>query len=149
MVYSLTNGLISMVNLGKSGSVEGGLAIMLHIVAVFSMVFGFNVVMSVFYFSSDLDYLLPLPISPMKIVGAKLTATMLSENVMECILVFSALVGFLIGYAPMPGINIVGIISSIIGVITFPIVPISYCAIICMIVMYFSKFLKNKDIFVL
>ena len=134
-----------MVNLGKSGSVEGGLAIMLHIVAVFSMVFGFNVVMSVFYFSSDLDYLLPLPISPMKIVGAKLTATMLSENVMECILVFSALVGFLIGYAPMPGINIVGIISSIIGVITFPIVPISYCAIICMIVMYFSKFLKNKD----
>ena len=145
MVYSLTNGLISMVNLGKSGSVEGGLAIMLHIVAVFSMVFGFNVVMSVFYFSSDLDYLLPLPISPMKIVGAKLTATMLSENVMECILVFSALVGFLIGYAPMPGINIVGIISSIIGVITFPIVPISYCAIICMIVMYFSKFLKNKD----
>ena len=145
MVYSLTNGLISMVNLGKSGSVEGGLAIMLHIVAVFSMVFGFNVVMSVFYFSSDLDYLLPLPISPMKIVGAKLTATMLSENVMECILVFSALVGFLIGYAPMPGINIVGIISSIIGVITFPIVPISYCAVICMIVMYFSKFLKNKD----
>ncbi len=145
LVYSLTSGLIGMVNLGESGSVGGGLAIMLHIVAVFSMVFGFNVVMSVFYFSSDLDYLLPLPISPMKIVGAKLTATMLSENVMECILVFSALVGFLIGYAPMPGINIIGIISSIIGVVTFPIVPISYCAVICMIVMYFSKFLKNKD----
>lgn len=145
LVYSLTNGLVSMINLGTPGSAEGGLAIMLHIVAIFSMVFGFNVVMSVFYFSSDLEYLLPLPISPMKIVGAKLTATMLSENVMECILVFSAMTGFLIGYAPMAGINIVGIISAIIGVVTFPIVPISYCAIICMVVMYFSKFLKNKD----
>ena len=145
LVYSLTSGLVSMANSGTGGYVEGGLKIMLHIVAVFSMIFGFNVVMSVFYFSSDLDYLLPLPISPMKIVGAKLTATMLSENVMECILVFSAMVGYLIGYAPMPGINIVGIISAIIGVVTFPIVPISYCAIICMVVMYFSKFLKNKD----
>ena len=85
----------------------------------------------------------------MKIVGAKLTATMLSENVMECILVFSSLVGFMAGYGLNPpvgsGINIVSIISAIIGVATFPILPICYCAIICMVVMYFSKFLKNKD----
>ena len=146
LVYALTQGLVT---LGGSGSVDAGLALMLHIVAIFSMVFGFNVVMSVFYFSSDLDYLLPLPISPMKIVGAKLTATMLSENVMECILVFSALVGFMFGYGFNPpvgtGINFVSILSAIIGVATFPILPISYCAVICMIAMYFSKFLKNKD----
>lgn len=151
MVYALTNGLVSMFNLAAvngsevTGSVDTGLAIMLHIIAIFSAVFGFNVIMSVFYFSSDLDYLLPLPISPMKIVGAKLTATMLSENVMECILIFSALTGFLIGYAPISGVNIIGIISAIIGIITFPVVPICYCAVICLIVMYFSKFLKNKD----
>jgi len=145
IVYVLTHELVSAANLGVNGAVDGGLAILLHIIAIFSMVFGFNVVMSVFYFSSDLDYLLPLPISPMKIVGAKLASTMLSENVMECILVLSALVGYLIGYAPMPGLNIVGIISAAVGVLTFPIIPISYCAVICMIVMYFSKFLKNKD----
>ena len=144
LVYALTGQLISMADV-NGVSVNGGLAIILHIIAIFSMIFGFNVVMSVFYFSSDLDYLLPLPISPMKIVGAKLTSTMLSENVMECILVASAMIGYLIGYASMPGINIVGIISAIIGVLTFPIIPISYCAIICMVVMYFSKFLKNKD----
>ena len=146
LVYALTNGLVT---LGTEASVASGLSLMLHIIAIFSAIFGFNVVMSVFYFSSDLEYLLPLPISPMKIVGAKLTATMLSENVMECILVFSSLVGFMAGYGLNPpvgsGINIVSIISAIIGVATFPILPISYCAIICMVVMYFSKFLKNKD----
>ncbi len=146
MVYALTNGLVT---LGGEESVSAGLALMLHIVALFSVVFGFSVVMSVFYFSSDLNYLLPLPIHPMKIVGAKLASTMLSENVMECLLVFSALMGFMIGYGFNPpvgsGINAVSIIAAIVGVATFPVLPICYCAIICMIVMYFSKFLKNKD----
>ncbi len=146
MVYALTNGLV---NLGGEDSVSAGLSLMLHIVALFSVVFGFSVVMSVFYFSSDLNYLLPLPISPMKIIGAKLASTMLSENVMECILVFSALVGFMIGYGFDPpaggGINAVSFIAAVFGVVTFPVVPISYCAVICLIVMYFSKFLKNKD----
>ena len=146
MVYALTNGLVT---LGGEDSVSAGLSLMLHIVALFSVVFGFSVVMSVFYFSSDLNYLLPLPISPMKIVGAKLASTMLSENVMECILVFSALVGFMIGYGFNPpvggGINAVSFIAAVFGVLTFPVVPICYCAAVCLIVMYFSKFLKNKD----
>ncbi len=146
MVYALTNGLI---NIGTEESVSLGLSIMLHIIAVFSLIFGFNVVMSVFYFSSDLEYLMPLPISPMKIVGAKLTSTMLSENVMECILVFSALSGFMIGYGFHPpignGINAVSFIAAVVGVATFPVVPICYCAIICLIVMYFSRIFKNKD----
>ena len=146
MVYALTNGLV---NLGGEDSVSAGLALMLHIVALFSVVFGFSVVMSVFYFSSDLNYLLPLPISPMKIIGAKLASTMISENVMECILVFSALAGFMIGYGFNPpaggGINAVSFIAAVFGVLTFPVLPICYCAIICLILMYFSKFLKNKD----
>lgn len=146
MVYALTNGLVT---LGTEASVPAGLKLMLHIVALFSVVFGFSVVMSVFYFSSDLEYLLPLPIKPMTIVGAKLASTMISENVMECILVFSALVGFMIGYGFNPpvggGINAVSIIAAIFGIATFPVLPICYCAVVCLVVMYFSKFLKNKD----
>lgn len=146
MVYALTNGLVT---LGTEASVPAGLKLMLHIVALFSVVFGFSVVMSVFYFSSDLEYLLPLPIKPMTIVGAKLASTMISENVMECILVFSALVGFMIGYGFNPpvggGVNAVSIIAAIFGIVTFPVLPICYCAVICLVVMYFSKFLKNKD----
>lgn len=154
MVYALTNGIVTLQAANESFSqsssaVSAGLSMLLHIVALFSFVFGFNVVMSVFYFSSDLEYLLPLPISPMKIVGAKLAATMLSENVMECLLVFSALVGFMFGYGFNPpvgnGLNIVSFLSMIVGVATFPILPICYCAIICMVVMSFSRLFKNKD----
>lgn len=146
MVYALTSGLVAI---GTADSVTAGLKLLLHIVALFSVVFGFSVVMSVFYFSNDLDHLLPLPISPMKIVGAKLASTMLSENVMESILVISALVGFMIGYGFSPrvgsGINIVSFLAAVIGIVTFPILPICYCAIVCLVVMYFSKFFKNKD----
>ena len=52
MVYALTNGLVT---LGGEDSVSAGLSLMLHIVALFSVAFGFSVVMSVFYFSSDLN----------------------------------------------------------------------------------------------
>ena len=147
IVYALTSALMSYEDMSI---VPLGLSIMLHIVSAFSLLFGFNVVLSVFYFSSDLDYLLPLPISPMKIIGAKLTATMLSENVMEGILVISAMAGFLLGYGfnfggAGAGLSAIGIISAIIGVITFPIVPICYCAVICLVLMYFTKFIKNKD----
>lgn len=146
IVYALTNALASY---GESSIVTSGLTIMLHIVSAFSLIFGFNVVLSVFYFSSDLDYLLPLPISPTKIVGAKLTATMLSENVMEAMLVIGAMVGFLFSYGSAGfenmGINVVSIISALVGTATLPVVPICYCAIICMVLMYFTKFIRNKD----
>lgn len=147
IVYALT---AALADYGIISVIPSGLTIMLHIISAFSLVFGFNVILSVFYFSSDLEYLLPLPISPLKIVGAKFTATMLSENVMEFILVLGAVIGFLCGYGGASdvegvGINAISIISSIIGMATFPIVPLSYCAIICMVLMYFTKFIKNKD----
>lgn len=147
IVYALTDALMTY---EKMSIVPLGLSLMLHIVSVFSLVFGFNVILSVFYFSSDLEYLLPLPISPLKIVGAKFASTMFSENIMEGILVLSALAGFITSYCFSPtglgvGINPISILSSVVGIITFPIVPLSYCAIICMVLMYFSKFIKNKD----
>ena len=148
MVYALTNGIVTLqttnsIYAQSKTAVTAGLSMLLHIVALFSFIFGFNVIMSVFYFSSDLEYLLPLPISPMKIVGAKLTATMLSENVMECLLVISALIGF---NPPVgDGLNAVSFLALIIGVATFPVLPICYCAIICMIVMSVSRVFKNKD----
>ena len=154
MFYALTNGIVTLqttnsIYAQSKTAVTAGLSMLLHIVALFSFIFGFNVIMSVFYFSSDLEYLLPLPISPMKIVGAKLTATMLSENVMECLLVISALIGFMAGYGFNPpvgdGLNAVSFLALIIGVATFPVLPICYCAIICMIVMSVSRVFKNKD----
>ena len=154
MVYALTHGIITLQSANdmyaqSSTAVTAGLSMVLHITALFSFLFGFNVIMSVFYFSSDLEYLLPLPISPMKIVGAKLASTMISENVMECLLVISALTGFMAGYGFSPpvgdGLNIVSFLAMIIGVATFPVLPICYCAIICMIVMSVSRVFKNKD----
>lgn len=155
IVFALTNAMLQLSQTMNSEQaymtcIAQGLNFMLYIVALFSFIFGFNVVLSVFYFSSDLNYLLPLPVSPMKIIGAKLTSTMISENVMEGILVFSAIGGFLTSYFMdkthlVFGPGIISIISGIIGILTFPVVPICYCAVICLLLMYFTKFIRNKD----
>ncbi len=149
IVYYFTDALMS--NYDTAAVVETSVAttgfkLMLHIISAFSLIFGFNVIMSVFYFSNDMDHLLPLPISPIKIIAAKFTSTMFSENIMESLLILGAAGGFLIGYGAHSVLTTsVGIISGIIGLVTFPIVPLGYCAVICILLMYFTRFIKNKD----
>ena len=58
------------------------------------MVFGIHVILNVFYFSGDNAYILPLPISPGKVIAAKFTAALVNESVMQWIVLFSAVIGF-------------------------------------------------------
>lgn len=135
ITYALTTAMVSM------GGDNQGLQLVLHIISLFTFVFGLNVIFNVFYFSEDLQHLMPLPIKPSVLVGAKFTYALLSENIMQFILVAGAFAGYVFATK----LGFVTVISAFIGVITLPIVPLSYCAIICLIVMYCTKFIKSKD----
>lgn len=119
-----------------------GLELLLYILCLFSIVFGINVVFSEFYFSSDLEYILPLPLRAMQIVGAKFLAIFHMENIMQIALIISCIVGF--GLASK--MSVFGWVVSIIGIITLPILALIYCAIISMIIMSVTKFIRNKEI---
>ena len=135
IIYSMTGALLPF------GTPENGAELFLHLIATFSFIFGLNVIFSVFYFSGDIESLLPLPLRPYQIIGAKFTAALISESVMEWLVLAAALIGYTIG-GKMPFYAWLGVI---IGTITMPILPLIYCGIICMIVMYFTRFIKNKD----
>ena len=67
--YLMTRSLI------RAGHGEFGLLVMYHLISIFTMVFGINVVFNELYFSRDLERLLPLPLKGREIAAAKFTAS--------------------------------------------------------------------------
>ena len=68
-------------------------------------------------------------------------SVLISESIMELLFLIAAFLGFLI----VNGFNILNIVMSIIGVLTLPILPLVYCSIIALIIMKFTKLIKNKN----
>ena len=79
IIYSLTAKLM------PTGAGANAAELFLQIVSVFSFIFGLNVIFSVFYFSGDIENLLPLPLKPFQIIASKFTAALISESIMEFI----------------------------------------------------------------
>ncbi len=117
-----------------------GILFILHFMSACSLVLGINVMISTFYFSPDVDYLLPLPLKIQEIIGAKFYTAFLAESVMEFMIIFSALVGYLIA----TGFGIVKVLASIIGVITLPIIPLVYCGVAGLLIMYLTRGIKDR-----
>lgn len=118
-----------------------GLSCMLHIITIFTFVFGLSVISNEFYFSNDIEFLLPWPLKAGQIVAAKFTACVIGENMMQAILVLSCLIGF----ACAAGMDLLQIVIALIGVATLPIVPMAYCGMISILIMGLTKRIKNKD----
>lgn len=131
---------IMTVAISEAGGGYEGILFIVHFMSACSVVFGLNVIIDTFYFSSDIDYLLPLPLKITEIIGAKFFQAYVSESVMEFMILFSGLVGFIIG----SGFGVVGSVAAIIGVVTLPIIPLTYCGIMSLIIMYVTRGIKNK-----
>lgn len=135
IIYSLTGELL------KVGAGKNAIELFLQLVSVFSFVFGLNVIFSVFYFSGDIENLLPLPLRPYQIIASKFTAALISESIMEFIIIIAVFAGYLIA----AGLPFYTWFIAVFGMFTLPIVPLAYCAVICMLVMLFTGLIKNKD----
>lgn len=135
IIYAITSLLI------PANSTQNGIELFIHLVSVFSFVFGLNVIFSVFYFSGDIENLLPLPLKPYQIIGSKFTAALINESIMEFIIIIAAFAGYIIS----AGLPFYAWLIAVFGMLTLPIVPLVYCSVICMIVMLFTRAVKNRD----
>lgn len=127
--------------LQEMGGGQEGIKLILMILSGFSIVFGINVILNVFYFSNDMNYLLPLPLKPWEIIAAKFTVAYVNESVMEFIIILSAMIGYLLATK----VTFAGIIMSVVAMFLVPVIPLVYCGIICVVGMSFTAFIKNKD----
>ena len=118
-----------------------GFELMCVLISVFTFIFSFNVVLNQLYFSDDIENILALPIKPYIVVASKLSACFVIENIMQFFVLFASLLGFSFALK----LNFINILIGVAGVITLPIISMIYCALISIVIMYFSKYIKNKQ----
>lgn len=105
--------------------------------------FGIFFIMSVFYFSSDVDTILVLPVKPWVILMSKFTIVLIYEYLTEAIILIPVMTAFGI----KSGAGLIYYIYSIIIFLTLPVVPLIIAALITIFIMRFSGFTRNKDRF--
>lgn len=110
-----------------------------------AVIFFFGIFYSIntFYFSMDIENLLPLPLRAGQILGAKFCVILTFEYLTEIVF----LLPILIAYGYKSGGGILYYIYGIIIFLTLPIIPLIIASIINMIIMRFTNIAKNKDRF--
>lgn len=113
----------------------------LSVVSVVIFFFGIFYAMGIFYFSMDVENLLPLPFKPWHILGAKFATVLVYEYATELIFFLPTI----IAYGIKSGGGLLYYTYSVIIFILLPIVPLVMASIINMIIMRFTNIGKNKD----
>lgn len=104
--------------------------------------FGLLYTMSKYYFSNDLEHLLPLPIKPSYILTSKFLTMMVSEYITSLPIIMP----FLIIYGFKNGEGIIYWLYSIIAIILLPVVPLVLSSICVMLFMKYTNIKGKKDL---
>ncbi|MCY6370144.1 putative ABC transporter permease subunit [Clostridium ganghwense] len=113
------------------------------LVSLVAFFFGIFYVMGTFYFSMDIDNLLPLPFRPSEILGAKFVVVLIYEYITELLV----LLPIIIVYGFESGAGALYYIFSTLIFLTLPIIPLVLASVIVMVIMRFTGIAKNKDRF--
>ncbi|MDD7795115.1 putative ABC transporter permease subunit [Clostridium sp. 'White wine YQ'] len=105
-------------------------------------IFGITGIISIFYFSQDVEWLLPLPIKPSHIVIGKFLTLLFYEYI-----ILACIVPAVLTYGVISGAGIIYYLYSIVVFLTLPIIPIAYGTILSFVLMRFTNLSKHKDAF--
>ena len=146
IISIITMGLLSFQIidfLEKAGQEILFLKIYLLILATVFIFQAILVCTNVFYFSKDLEYILPLPIKPIELLISKFNNVISITYGMELLLLFVPLVIYgMLTVKPVLYYFMVPLVLLI-----FPVFLILIVSTIMLLIMQLTKFIKNKDIF--
>lgn len=129
--------------LNSAGQAVLFLKIYLPIIATILMFQGILICTNVFFFSKDLEYILPIPIKPVELLIAKFNNVIFISYMME--LLFLAVPLFMYGMIVTK--SIIYFFCMILVLIIFPIFLITIISLIMLFAMQLTKFIKNKEVF--
>lgn len=118
-------------------------AIVLALTSFVVFFFGIFYIINTFYFTKDIESLLPLPLRPFEIIGAKFIVVTIYEYLTEIVV----LVPVLLIYGIKSGGGILYYLYSAIIFLTLPVIPLVVSSLIIMPIMRFTGIIKNKDRF--
>lgn len=143
--YVMTEALLEVDNPG------GGMLFEMQILSAFSMVFGILVIFSVMFFSSDREHFVTLPIPAHQLMIAKFMYAYFAESVMEFLILIAVFVGYFLAIGRNVGLGAalhpVSLISSILGVMLIPLVPMIYCALFSLVLMAVLSKVRSTAVF--
>jgi len=144
MAYGIITFLMSTYD-GLATVGEEGVLLSLGIaVSAFAIFFfGLFYTMNTFYFSDDIENLLPLPIKSSHILGAKFIIVTIFEYLTACLIFLP----ILIVYGVKSGGGLLYYFYALLIFLTLPVIPIVLDSVIVMIIMRFTNLAKNKDAF--
>lgn len=133
-----------IINLLESiGQPEIFLKIYFPVIATVFMFQSILICTNVFFFSKDLEYILPLPIKPIELLIAKFNNVIFIIYMMEFL--FMGIPLFI--YGLIISNSIVYFLIMLLVLIIFPIFIVTVISLIMSCVMQLTKFIKNKEIF--
>lgn len=112
-----------------------------NLVSVMIFIFGMMSVISIFYFSRDLSYILPLPFRSHEITIAKLITVLIYQYLLEA----AILIPILGIYGVFSHAGFMFYLVAVVCFLLLPILPLVYCSIIAMLLMRFTNLSKHKD----
>ena len=127
----------------QRGQAESFINIYFLILSILVMFQTILVCTNIFYFSKDLEYILPLPIKPTELLMSKFITLIYKIYITE---VLFGVIPIII-YGIYTNASILFYIYTIIIFIIFPIFLALIISIIMMFIMKISRFIKNKDLF--
>ena len=132
-------GYESFHSMGQEGVL---LAIVLSVGSTISFFFGIYTIMNVFYFSEDIEAILPLPFKSSEIVFGKFIAVLLNMYIYTTMIILPLIV-----YGIVSKANVMYYLYGIIVFMIMPVLPMILASLICMALMRFTSLSKHKDAF--
>ncbi len=122
---------------------QEGTLLALGFMSISLMIFFFGIfyVMNIFYFANDIETLLPLPLKPSDILGAKLSTVIIYEYFVAAIIYLPLVISFGIN----SGGGILYYLYALVLFLVLPIIPLIFASVIVMVIMRFTNIAKNKD----
>lgn len=124
---------------------QEGILLSLGIISSGFIIFflGLFYIIGIFYFSNDIETLLPLPLKPYEIISSKFAVVLIYEYI-TALMVLAPIFAV---YGYKSGAGFIYYVLALLTFLFLPVVPLVIGSIIVMIIMRFSNIAKNKDVF--
>jgi len=138
LVYYMISGMYTA--FAEVGHLDLMVAMTLNIGSVLIFMLSLMAAPAIFYFSKDVEYILPLPVKPTTIISAKFAVALVFEYVLAV-----GLVGVMyVALWPHVGVGLLTF-NMILTALTLPILPMVYSTVLIMLLMRFVRFVRNPD----
>jgi len=137
-VYHIVGQIFSMFY--AIGHLPVAIGLALNMGAIIIFVFSFMAAPALFYFAKDVEYLLPLPIRPQQVIGAKFAVALAFEYIVSLGLM-AVIFAALWNYVPVSVLTF----STVLTFLSLPILPMVYSTVLVMILMRVTRLGRNPD----